>query len=125
MLRALVAGHGAFPDGIVAAAVQITGRAGVLQVFSNTGLDREHIEDGIRRHVERGGVRVVFTDLPGGSTTLAARRVAREYPDLTIVTGVNLTTLLDFVFSDAESAAEAARDAADKGRDGITAFGGA
>lgn len=125
MFRALVAGHGAFPDGIVAAVAQITGRAGVLQSVSNSGLDREQIEAAIRGHVARGGVRVVFTDLPGGSATLAARRVGRDHPELTIVTGVNLSTLLDFVFSEAESPADAARDAAARGRDGITALGGA
>jgi PTS system N-acetylgalactosamine-specific IIA component len=64
---------------------------------------------------------VVFTDLPAGSCTLAARRLQRERPDLVLVTGANLATLLDFVFSaeeasDEDAAAHAATHAAEKGR---------
>jgi PTS system N-acetylgalactosamine-specific IIA component len=61
-------------------------------------------------------VSVIFTDLPAGSATMAARRVARDRPELVLVSGVNLATLLDFVCSSAGSPAEAARAAAERGR---------
>lgn len=115
--RAVVTGHGAFPEGLVSAVQQITGRGEMLVAFSNAGLGREQIEAGLRAYIDRVGAAVIFTDLPGGSATLAARRVLRDRPDVTIVTGANLATLVDFVFADdAMSAAEAAVHAAERGR---------
>lgn len=115
--RAIVTGHGAFPDGLVSAVQQITGRGEMLVAFSNAGLGREEIETGLRDCIDKSDAAVVFTDLPGGSATLAARRILRDRPSLTIVTGANLATLVDFVFADdGMSAAEAAAHAAERGR---------
>lgn len=115
--RAIVTGHGAFPDGLVSAVQQITGRGEMIVPFSNAGLGREEIETGLRDCIEQSNAMVVFTDLPGGSATLAARRILRDMPSLTIVTGANLATLVDFVFADdAMSAADAAAHAAERGR---------
>ncbi len=123
--RAVVAGHGTFPDGVVSAVEQITGRGSVLVSFSNVGLGREEIERGLRQLLQQHAIRVIFTDLPGGSATLAARRMMRDLPDLTVVTGVNLAALIDFVFCDGSMAAgDAARHAAEKGRDSLAATGG-
>lgn len=141
--RAVVAGHAGFPDGLVAAVERITGRGDTLVAFSNGGLGREAIEAGLRGFVERDGVRVIFTDLQGGSATFAARRVARDHPDVVVVTGANLPALLEFVFCTAEgsgaaepdasgsarqpaqqSAQEAARRAAERGRASLAAFPG-
>lgn len=114
--RAIIAGHGAFPAGLVSAVEQITGEQDALVAFSNAGLAREAIEAGLRALVE-GGIGVVFTDLPGGSATLAARRIARDHPDLTLVTGANLAALIDFVLTDPSlTCADAARRAAERGR---------
>jgi len=116
-VRAIVAGHGQFPDGLVSAVGQITGLGHLLVPFSNVGLGREEIEAGLRALLVQHDVLVVFTDLPGGSATLAVRRVMRDVTGMTLVTGTNLATLIDFVFSDESMApAEAARRAADKGR---------
>ncbi len=123
--RAIVAGHGTFPDGVVSAVEQITGRGSMLVPFSNAGLGREEIESGLRKLIAERGISVVFTDLPGGSATLAARRILHDTPTLTVVTGVNLSALIDYVFCDAAiSTADAARHAADKGRASLVATGG-
>ena len=123
--RAIVTGHGGFPDGIVSAVAQITGRGEMLVPLSNVGLGREEIEEQLRTVLARDGVNVVFTDLPGGSATLAVRRVMRDMPSLTLVTGVNLATLVDFVFRDGTlDAADAASQAADKGRAALTVVTG-
>jgi PTS system N-acetylgalactosamine-specific IIA component len=115
--RAVVTGHGAFPEGVVSAVQQITGRGELLVAFSNSGLGREEIESGLRACIDATRASVVFTDLPGGSVTLAARRVQRDLPQLTVVTGANLATLIDFVFADdAMSPREAATHAAERGR---------
>jgi N-acetylgalactosamine PTS system EIIA component len=123
--RAIVAGHGAFPDGIVSAVEQITGRGNVLIPFSNAGLGREEIESGLRDLLATHQVSVIFTDLPGGSATLAARRVLHDTPGLMIVTGVSLAALMDFVFCPTGmSAREAAARAVEKGRAAIASLAG-
>lgn len=123
--RAIVAGHGTFPDGVVSAVDQITGKGCSLLTFSNIGLGRDEMESGMRRLIASNEIEVIFTDLPGGSATLAARRIMHDIPTLTVVTGVNLTTLIDFVFCDGSMApGDAARHAAEKGRASLMATGG-
>ena len=118
--RAIVTGHGAFPAGLVSAVEQITGRGNALVPFSNASLGREEIEAGLRDLLTLHGIQVIFTDLPGGSATLAARRVLHDTPGVVVVTGANLASLIDFVFCPAELApAEAATRAAEKGRAAI------
>ncbi len=96
--RALVAGHGEFAIGIVSAVEQITGRGGVLVALTNRGLGADEIVRTLRDAVVSAGAHVIFTDLPAGSWTIAARRVQRDRPDVVVVTGANLPALLDFVF---------------------------
>lgn len=123
--RAVVAGHGQFPDGMVSAVAQITGLGHLLVPFSNAGLGREEIESGLRERMAQHGISVVFTDLPGGSATLAARRVMRDFPGTTLVMGTNLATLIDFVFQDESvTPAQAARQAAEKGRTALAVVSG-
>jgi PTS system N-acetylgalactosamine-specific IIA component len=123
--RAIVAGHGGFPDGIVSAVDQISGRGDAFVPLSNQGLSGEDIESRLSRVSSESGVKVFFTDLPGGSATLAVRRLMRSNPDLVLVTGANLATLLEFVFQSEADPATAAKNAAEKGRAALGAFGGA
>jgi PTS system N-acetylgalactosamine-specific IIA component len=114
--RAIVAGHGTFPQGIVSAVEQITGFGSVFIPLSNSGLSGEDIESRIRSHAESAGITVFFTDLPAGSATMAVRRIMRENPAVILVTGTNLATLLEFVFRGEETPAEAARHSVEKGK---------
>jgi PTS system N-acetylgalactosamine-specific IIA component len=114
--KAIVVGHGEFSAGLVSAVGQICGLADKLVVLSNTGMAPGDIEAAIRSELSRTGAKVIFTDLPGGSGTIAARRIAKENRDLVLVTGVNLATLLDFVFSAGGTPEEAARAAAERGK---------
>lgn len=114
--RAIVIGHGAFSAGLVSAVDQICGMAGKLVILSMTGLTPEDIESAIRSELARTGARVIFTDLPAGSATIAARRIVKEDSSVVLVSGVNLATLLDFVFNSAVSPSEAARSAAERGK---------
>jgi PTS system N-acetylgalactosamine-specific IIA component len=122
--RAIVAGHGSFPDGLVDAVDQITGRGDLFVVVSNAGLSGEDIEGRLREQAARSGARVFFTDLSAGSATIAVRRLMRADPDLSLVTGANLTTLLEFVFQTDSNLRAAAGRAADKGRASLIAYGG-
>ena len=121
-VRALIAGHGDFASGIISAAVQITGRDDVFASLSNRGLSAADVAAHMGRILDESGARVVFTDLPAGSCTMAARRLQRDRPGLVVVVGVNLATLLDFIFDEAEDGA-AARQAATKGRDALLVLG--
>jgi PTS system N-acetylgalactosamine-specific IIA component len=122
--RAIVIGHGDFATGIASAVAQITGRDDVLIAMSNRGLSGEAIEQALAATVDATGARVIFTDLPGGSATIAARRVIRAREGLTMVAGVSLAVLLDFVMSEDLDRRAAAKHAAERGKTAITIVGG-
>ncbi len=121
--RAIVAGHGEFAAGLVSAVQQITGRGDAFVTISARDLSAADLEALFRRTVAESGARVVFTDLQAGSCTMAARRVQRGQPDLLLVVGVNLPTLIDFVFADHMSPIDAARHALDRGRAAMVTIG--
>jgi mannose/fructose-specific phosphotransferase system component IIA len=121
--RAIVVGHGEFAGGLVSAVGQICGLADKLVVLSMMGKTPEDIEGAIREEIARTGARVIFTDLPAGSATLAARRIVKEDPGVVLVSGVNLATLLDFVFNTEVSPTEAALAAAERGKASLIVVG--
>jgi PTS system N-acetylgalactosamine-specific IIA component len=123
MPRAIVVGHGEFAGGLVSAVGQICGLADKLVVLSMMGKTPEDIEGAIREEIARTGARVIFTDLPAGSATLAARRIVKEDPGVVLVSGVNLATLLDFVFNTEVPPTEAARAAAERGKASLIVVG--
>ena len=116
--RAVVAGHGEFPSGVISAVQQISGRGDVFRGLSNAGLDAAALLAALGEAVAAHGARVIFTDLPAGSCTIAARKLARDRPGLAVVTGANLTMLLDFALKGGDGTAAAAR-AAERGREAI------
>ena len=94
--RAVVAGHADYAAGMVSAVAQIAGLGDMFVPVSNTGLGPEAIEAALREQLQASGARVIFTDLPAGSATLAARRVARSDAGLTVVKGASLPALLSW-----------------------------
>ena len=116
--RAVVAGHGEFAAGMISAVQLISGRGDVFRGLSNAGLDASALLDAMDEAVVAHGARVVFTDLPAGSCTIAARRLAHSRPAITVVTGANLSMLLDYALKGEDGAAAAAR-AAGRGREAI------
>lgn len=123
--RAIVAGHGDFAQGLVSAVDVITGRGSQLIPVAVPGLCAEDIEKLIREKMNQSGVKVIFTDLQAGSCTMAARRILRGADDAVLIAGVNLPTLLDFVFADQLPVVDAARHAAERGRVAISVIGAA
>ena len=121
-VRAIVAGHGEFAAGLISAVAQISGQGEQFVGLSNRDLSAQDVERELRARLSPE-VGVIFTDLPAGSCTMAARRVQRERPELIVVTGTNLATLLDFVFHLDVPAGEAARHAVDKGRASLAISG--
>jgi len=121
--RAVVAGHGEFAAGLVSAVQQITGRGELLIPIATRELGGDAIVEALREAIAGAGASVVFTDLPAGSCTIAARRLQRERPDLVVVTGANVPALLDFVFQANLPASAAAGRAAEKGRGALGVLG--
>ena len=120
--RALVVGHANFAAGIVSAVEQITGNGSMLVPLSNVKLGTDGIEQMVRTALADNAITIVFTDLPGGSATMAVRRVQRSLPNLTVVTGANLAVLLEFVQHTDEPAEQAALQALERGKATMIAF---
>ncbi len=131
---AVVAGHGRFAEGLLSAVEQITGRGQAFVAVSNTGLAPAELESLIGASLDRTGARVVFTDLPAGSCTMAVRRLQRVRSDVVLVTGANVAVLMEFLFA-AEGplgtlvggladVASLAKAATDKARLTMTVHGG-
>ncbi|MEO7522373.1 MAG: hypothetical protein ABIW79_11210 [Gemmatimonas sp.] len=122
-VKAIVAGHGTFAVGVISAVEQITGRGAVFVPVSNTGLCLDDIQETIARELDRTGARVLFTDLPAGSCTMAVRRMLRTRPGVMLVTGVNLALLLDFAMANDVDPVDAATTAIERGRASMAAYG--
>ena len=122
-VRAIVAGHGSFASGIISAVEQITGRGASFLAMSNTGLCLDDIQDTLARALDDSGAHVIFTDLPAGSCTMAVRRMIRARPGVLLVTGINLSTLLDFAMQDAVEPVVAVNAALERGRASMAIYG--
>jgi PTS system N-acetylgalactosamine-specific IIA component len=121
--RAIVAGHGTFATGLISAVEQITGRGHQFIPISNSGLCLDDIQGALVQALDESGVQVVFTDLPAGSCTMAVRRMIRERPGVLLVTGINLSLLLDFAMQDDVEPAQAVQAALERGRASMVVHG--
>jgi mannose/fructose-specific phosphotransferase system component IIA len=117
-LRGVVVCHGSLAGALVQAAEQISGINGALIPVSNTGCDRETLEERVLAAVD-GHPAVVFVDLASGSCLFAVLKRLRSEQLVKVVTGVNLAMLVDFVFHRSLSPAEAATRAATAGEKSI------
>lgn len=123
-VRGVVAGHGTFAAGIISAVDQITGRGAQFVGISNTGLCLDDIQGTLAQTLDATGAKVIFTDLPAGSCTMAVRRLVRERPGVLLVTGINLSLLLDFAMQDDVDPVHAVQGALERGRASMVVHGG-
>lgn len=122
-IRAVVAGHGSFATGVISAIEQITGRGAAFLPISNSGLCLDDIQGALARALDDTGAKVVFTDLPAGSCTMAVRRMIREREGVLLVTGVNLSLLLDFAMAEDVDTVVAVQSALDRGKASMVVYG--
>jgi len=109
---AVVAGHGSVAAGLCSAVTRIVGPQHALVAVSNEGESHDDIRAGFEAALDASGATVLFTALPAGSGTMAARRIARARPGLVVVTGVSLPVLLAHVTgSDVAAAVRAGQSA--------------
>jgi mannose/fructose-specific phosphotransferase system component IIA len=117
-LVGVVVCHGSLASALVHAAEQISGVESALVPVSNTGCDRETLEQRVLAAVNhRPGV--VFVDLASGSCLFAVLKRLRTEESVKVVTGVNLAMLVDFVFHRSLSPADAAARAVAAGEKSI------
>jgi PTS system mannose-specific IIA component len=117
--RGIVLSHGALAEGLIDAVQRIVGGQGdALLALSNCGLSPEALVAAVRERAGAGPV-VLFTDLPGGSCGITARRLCQERCDMLVVCGVNLPILLEFVLNRHLPLDELAERLTDKGRTSI------
>jgi mannose/fructose-specific phosphotransferase system component IIA len=117
-LSGVVVCHGELARAMIGAAEQISGVTGALIPVSNTGCDRNTLEERVLSAVA-GRPAVVFVDLASGSCLFAVLKRLRSETSVKVVTGVNLAMLVDFLFHRALSPAEAASRAAAAGQESI------
>lgn len=117
-LRGVVVCHGPLAGALVQAAEQISGVTSALIPVSNTGCDRDALEDRILEAVS-GRPAVVFVDLASGSCLFAVLKRLRTEQLVKVVTGVNLAMLVDFVFHRSLAPSEAATRAMAAGEKSI------
>lgn len=91
MIGALVIGHGDFAQSLVDAVFAIAGKQDRVVAISNKSLSMENLRGLIKEKIEEMGEVIVFTDLPGGSCTIACKSLR-----VPVITGVNLPILLEF-----------------------------
>jgi len=117
-LLGVVVCHASLAGALVQAAEQISGIPGALVPVSNTGCDRDTLEERVVAAL-RGRPAVVFVDLASGSCSFAVLKRLRGEPSVKVVTGVNLAMLVDFVFHRTLSPDEAATRAMAAGEKSI------
>jgi mannose/fructose-specific phosphotransferase system component IIA len=117
-LQGVVVCHGSLAEALVHAAEQISGVPGALVPVTNTGCDRDTLEERVLAAVN-GRPAVVFVDLASGSCLFAVLKRLRSQESVKVVTGVNLAMLVDFVFHRSLSPADAASRAVAAGEKSI------
>jgi mannose/fructose-specific phosphotransferase system component IIA len=105
-------------NALVQAAEQISGVDAALVPVSNSGCDRETLEERVLAAVDSHPA-VVFVDLASGSCLFAVLKRLRARSSVKVVTGVNLAMLVDFVFHRSLSPEAAASHAAAAGQASI------
>ena len=111
----IVVAHGELAEALVRAVEGISGVRDALYPISNADCTPRELR---RRVREAAGGRpaVIFADLASGSCAFASRRAAGGLASASVVTGVSLPMLLDFVFHRDMDAAALAERVAGKGR---------
>ena len=98
MVRGIIIGHGDFAKAMVATAEHIVGEQTGLAIVSNRGCSCDSLAENIAdiiRHDDLANA-IIFLDLPGGSCTISCYKLLKDYPDLNIISGVNLPMLIEF-----------------------------
>jgi len=104
---------------MLSAVRQIIGHDDAFIPMTNTGLSAADMERELAAILDRSGVRLILTDLPAGSATMAAHRLLRSRPELHVMTGVSLPVLLHIATHTDDDPTATAEPAIDRGRQAL------
>lgn len=100
MIQGIVITHGTIGQALVDAAERIIGKQLALDSFSVQNLSMKDVYQQLRSRVSdliKSDDVIILASLKGGSCWNAAVLVAREFPTVNVISGVNLPMLLSFV----------------------------
>jgi len=97
-IHTLIAGHGSFSQGLLAAAEKIVGKQEGVACISNDSMGLADIVEKIKRVLTKANNRVyVFIDLLGGSCFTACSALTSENHSAVFIAGVNLPMLVTYL----------------------------
>ena len=125
MIGAIIISHGELSDAVLKVLFQIAGEQVDIIAVSNAGRDLRQMEEDLRDALGRlKDCREVifFSDLEGGSCSLICKRLLKERENLALITGYNLTMLIEFAFHRSRPLEEVLSFIEKKGQGGIKVF---
>lgn len=120
--RGIIVTHARMGEALIEAAEEISGITGALAAVSNRGATPRALQEEVASAVGDGPA-IVFVDLAAGSCGFAGRAALRTCGVATVVTGVSLPMLLEFLFHRDLPLPELSERLVEKGRAGITRVG--
>jgi mannose/fructose-specific phosphotransferase system component IIA len=120
--RGVIVTHARMGEALIEAAEEISGITGSLSAVSNRGATPRALQEEVAAAVGDGPA-VVFVDLAAGSCGFAGRAAIRTCGVASVVTGVSLPMLLEFLFHRDLPLPELSARLVEKGRAGITHVG--
>ncbi len=127
MVGAILVSHENLSRSLVEAVAKITGESENIVPISSRGLSPAHLAEEVVSVIEamKNVDRIIlFTDLHGGTCSLVCGRIQRKFPEIPVITGVNLPLLIDFVFQRNDPPEDIIRRLVEKGRAGIQTYSG-
>ncbi len=121
-VRGIVVAHATLAEALIAAVDRIVGlEAATLVPLSNEDLGPAEIRDRLEE-IAGDGPALVFADLREGSCGLVARQLCASRSGRILVTGVNLSMLLDFALNRDRDLQELAERVIERGQGAIQRF---
>ncbi len=117
-VRGVVVAHGDLAHCLVETTRSISGVEDAFHPVSNAGCSPAALASRIEGAIG-GDAAILFVDLASGSCAHTARLVARERMGVSVIMGVNLPMLLDFVFHREMEVEELTTRLIEKARTGI------
>ena len=122
---ALLVAHGGLAPELKATAESIAGAAEDLVCLSNRDCSPEELTEEVGRCLDARPGCIVMVDLAGGSCLAAVQRACRDRSGVTVVAGVNLPLLLDYLQKrETLPRDELLAHMVDRGRNGIKVVSG-
>ena len=99
MVAGLVICHGNLAFEFVNAVEKIIGRAEALYPFTNENLSPETLFKQLMNFIRSNDAQdfIIMADLRGGSCWSVAKMLSREYPRISVLSGVNLPMIISFL----------------------------